>query len=99
MQLAYDLRRSLKERYWAALPSDTLPAYLAIVRALQVATVPDAYQEGALPQLYTSQVATLATDLLHIVQVGGDEIWRHGQDALVFDRQPVHVFVLEPDNR
>jgi len=42
-------------------------------------------------------VATLPTDLLHIVQIGGDEIWLHGPDALIFDRQPVHVFVLEPD--
>ncbi len=97
VQLAYDLRRSLKEGYWATLPPDTLPAYLAIVQALQDATVPESYQEGALPLLYTSQVATLPTDLLHIVQVGGDEIWLHGPDALVFDRQPIHVFVLEPD--
>ncbi len=95
VQLAYDLRQSLQEGYWATLPPDTLPAHLAIVQALQVATVPDAYQEGALPLLYTSEVATLPTDLLHIVQVGGDEIWLHGPDALVFDRQPVHVFVLE----
>ncbi len=97
VQLAYDLRHSLKEGYWATLPPDTLPAYLAIVQALQDATVPESYQEGALPLLYTSEVATLPTDLLHIVQVGGEEIWLHGPDALVFDRHPVHVFVLEPD--
>ncbi len=97
VQLAYDLRRVLKEEYWAALPPDTLPAWLAIVRALQIATVPEKYQEGRLPPLYTTQAATLPTNLLHIVQLGGDEIWLRGRDALFFDQQPVYVFVLEPD--
>jgi hypothetical protein len=97
VQLAYDLRRSLKEGYWAALPPDTLPAWLAIAQALKVATVPEEYQEGSLPTLYTTQAATLPTNLLHIVQLGGDEIWLRGCDALIFDRQPVHVFVLESD--
>jgi len=97
VQLAYDLRRTLQEHYWASLPPDTLPAWLAIVRMLQVATVPDAYREGALSPLYTDKVATLPTNLLHIVQLGGDEIWLQGRQALTFDGQPVNVFVIEPD--
>jgi hypothetical protein len=97
VQLAFTLRQSLKEEYWAALPPDTLPAYLAIVQALQVATVPEEYLEGALAPLYTTQVATIPTNLLHIVQVGGDEIWLRGHEALRFDQQPVNVFVIEPD--
>lgn len=97
IQLAFDLRRVLREEYWATLPPDTLPAWLAIVRALHVATVPEEYQEGSLPTLYATQAATLPTNLLHIVQLGGDEIWLRGRDALIFDRQPVHVFVLESD--
>jgi len=51
---------------------------------------------GRLPLIHITEAATLATDLLHIVHIGGDdEIWLHGPDALVFDRQLVHVFVLE----
>ena len=96
-QLAYDLRRTLQEHYWAALPPDTLPEYLAIVRSLQVAYVPDAYRPGALSPLYTDKVAALPTNLLHIVQLGGDEIWLQGRQALAFDSQPVNVFVVEPD--
>jgi len=73
-------------------------ACLAIAQALQDTMAPEPYQEGALPELYTTEVVTLPTDLLHIVHMGGDgEIWLHGPDGMVFDRQPVHVFVLEPD--
>jgi hypothetical protein len=98
IRLAYDMRDALKRDYWATLPPDTLPAYLAMAHSLQWATVPEAWQEGRLPPLRIIEIATLPTDLLHIVHIGGDdEIWLHGPDGLVFDRQPVHVFVLEPD--
>lgn len=97
IQLAFTLRESLKEEYWAALPPDTLPAYLAIVQSLQVATVPEEYSEGSLAPLYTTQAATIQTNLLHIVQVGGDEIWLRGSEALRFDQQLVNIFVIEPD--
>lgn len=43
------------------------------------------------------RVATLPTTLLHIVQIGDDQIWLHGRDALVFHQQPVHVFSVEAD--
>jgi hypothetical protein len=95
IQLAYDLRRVLKREYWALLPPDTLPAYLAIARALQVATVPDEYREGRLSPLYTVEVATLPTDRLDIVQIGDEEMWLYDNDILRFDRQPIHVFALE----
>jgi len=96
IQLAYDLRRVLKEEYWATLPPDTLPAWLAIVRALQVATVPEEYQEGRLPPLSIVQVATLPTDRLEVVQTDDRQLWLHPSDVLVFDHQTIHVFTLEP---
>jgi hypothetical protein len=96
VQLAYDLRRVLKEEYWAALPPDTLPAWLAIVRALQIAAVPEEYQEGRLPPLRAVQVATLPTDRLQVVQTDDQQLWLYPPDVLVFGQQPVHVFTLEP---
>jgi len=95
VQLAYDLRRVLKEEYWATLPPDTLPAWLAIVRALQAVTVPEEYQEGRLPPLSIVQVATLPTDRLEVVQTDDHQLWLYPLDALVFDQQPVNVFTLE----
>jgi len=95
IQLAYDLRRVLREEYWATLPPDTLPAWLAIVRALQVATVPEEYQEGRLPPLSIVQVATLPTDRLEVVQTDDHQFWLYPLDVLVFDQQPVNVFTLE----
>jgi hypothetical protein len=48
IRLAYDMRDALKRDYWATLPPDTLPAYLAMAHSLQWATVPEAWQEGRL---------------------------------------------------
>lgn len=96
VQLAFDLRRVLKEEYWAALPPDTLPAWLAIVRALHVVTVPEEYQEGRLPPLTIVQVATLPTDRLEVVQTDDRQLWLHPLDVLVFKQRPIHVFTLEP---
>jgi len=96
VQLAYDLRRVLKDEYWATLPPDTLPAWLAIVRALQVVTVPEEYQEGRLPPLRAVQVVTLPTDRLEVVQTNDRQVWLYPPDALVFDQPSVHVFTLEP---
>lgn len=96
IQLAFNLRWVLKEEYWATLPPDTLPAWLAIVRALHVATVPEEYQEGRLPPLRAVQVATLTTDRLEIVQTDDRQLWLHPSDVLVFNQPSVHVFALEP---
>ncbi len=63
IHLAYDLRVALRDPYWAPLPPDTLPSYLAIARALQGAVVPDVFHEGRLPELSIRKVATLQTDL------------------------------------
>jgi hypothetical protein len=97
IQLAYDLRHVLEESYWAALPPDTLPSYLAIARALQTATVPDAFHEGQLPPLRIVHAATLAADRLEVVQADDESLSITRRDALRFDQQPVHVFVLDPE--
>ncbi len=97
IQLAYDLRETLREEYWATLPPDTLPTYLAIVRALQTATVPESFREGSLPELNIIKVATLETDSLDIVQADWDELTWAKRDRLTFNGQPVHIFVLDPD--
>ena len=97
IQLAYDLRETLREEYWAALPPDTLPTYLGIVRALQTATVPDIFREGSLPELNIVKVATLHTDSVDIVQADWDELKWVKRDRLTFNGQPVHIYVLDPD--
>ncbi len=97
IELAYDLRHILQESYWATLPPDTLPSYLAIARALQTATVPDTFQEGQLPPLRIVHVATLATDRLEVVQADDESLSITRRDALLFDREPIHVFVLDPE--
>jgi hypothetical protein len=98
IRLAYDLRHVLQEEYWATLPPDTLPAYLAIARSLQRVTVPEQYQEGRLSPLSMVLVATLPTDRLEVVHLGDDKLWLNGSDRLLFDRQPISVFALESDS-
>jgi hypothetical protein len=97
IQLAYDLRETLHEEYWATLPPDTLPTYLAIVRALMTATVPESFRESSVPQLNIVKVATLDTDALDIVQADWDDLTWTKRDRLTFNGQPVHMFVLDPD--
>ncbi len=95
IRLAYDLRQVFKEEYWAELPPDTLPSYLAIARSLHAATVPDEYQEGRLPPLKIIQVASLKSDYLAVAQVDFDTVWFDPQDTLVFKQSPINVFVLD----
>jgi hypothetical protein len=97
IRLAYDLRDTLHEVYWAALPPDRLPSYLAIARALQTVTVPEAFHEGQLPPLRIIHAATIATDHLEVVQADDESLSISKRDALLFDQRPVHVFVLDPE--
>jgi len=98
VQLAFDLRHTLKEEYWATLPPDTLLSYLAIVRALQNATVPEAFHEGRLSPLRLRKVASLPTDRLEVVHFDDEHVWLVGQDALLFEGELVHIYVLEADS-
>jgi hypothetical protein len=97
VRLAYDLRHVLAEVYWAPLPPDTLPSYLAIARALQTATVPEVFHEGQLSPLRIIHAATLDTDRLEVVQADDENLSTTKRDALHFDQQPVHVYVLDPE--
>jgi hypothetical protein len=97
IRLAYDLREVVKDEYWAALPPDTLPAYLAIARGLYEAIVPDDYQEGRLPALRIIRTAELTTNRLAVVQMGGDQLWLDPHDELVFEQAPIRAFVLDPE--
>ncbi len=97
IQMAYDMRDALKREYWATLPPDTLPAYLAIAHSLQWAMVPEAWEEGRLPPLHIIELATLTTDRLEVLQTDLQQIWLDDRDALTFDRQPLHVFALQAD--
>lgn len=86
IRLAYDMRDALKRDCWAMLPPDTLSSCLAIAHSLQWATVPEAWEDGRLPPLPITELATLPTDLLLIVHIGGDdEIWLHGPDGIIHD--------------
>ncbi|MFC1961136.1 hypothetical protein ACFLYO_10540 [Chloroflexota bacterium] len=96
LRLAYDLRAVIKEEYWAPLPPDTLPAYLAIARALYEMEVPDAYEEGRLPPLHVVHAADIPANRLAIVQMDYEQLSLADEDILVFDQAPVRAFVLEP---
>ncbi len=98
VQLAYDLRHTLQEEYWATLPPDTFPAYYALARALQSAIVPEEWLDGRLPLLSVHQVASLPTQRLEIVQSDEEELWWVKQDALEFQATPVNVFVVDSDS-
>ncbi|NLF78345.1 MAG: hypothetical protein GX573_21845, partial [Chloroflexi bacterium] len=51
----------------------------------------------SLPPLSITQAAILSTDRLEVVQTDDRQLWLYPLDALVFDRQPVHVFTLESE--
>ncbi|MBE2194401.1 MAG: hypothetical protein IAE83_09505 [Anaerolinea sp.] len=95
VQLAYDLRHTLQEEYWATLPPDTFPAYHAIARALQSAIVPEEWRVGSLPLLSIRKVASLPTQRLEIVQTDQEDLWWVKGDVLEFQSSPVNVFVVD----
>src|SRR5258708_20728390 len=96
-QLADDLRRALKDNYWAALPPDTLPAYLALARALQSTTVPEDFLNGPLPELSIVHAAVLYSDVLEVVLADWSTLTWHEKNCLKFDKPRINVFVLDAD--
>ena len=78
IRLAYDMRRTLQDEYWATLPPDTLTNYLAIARNLRLTTVPEEYDEGRLPPLHVVKAATLQTDRVEVVQTDDHQVWLVG---------------------